>query len=308
MRDQRIEICNDCRHSKHVHGRVICSLTECEPAFNITCNEFVANDNEHKRWVMTKTQQIEEIGNAAQRWITIGTSLSCVTIATGAVAMHFRDEFSMLIIGTLAAILLILLTITKYSSLINKRCNEQQELERVKLAHSSKQELEAKSSTKRDMSSEPTSPITMDGIRHIIRQMGYQITTESSGKQEYIEFKDINNAEYIVRYANSRVMFSVGFARESLPNYSEHFVAIAANNTMANILQIRIYQYIGTGVVFEVQNRIKYMNELQETAGEMIEILREAIHLFSYHYQQILEEVAAENNTPSERQQQTKAN
>ena len=93
MNDFRREICNDCVHGKIDGSNITCALTNCKPAFAVSCIDFCANDNQHSRYLTTQQIRVDELNEEAEKYISVGGTLSVLILVVAPLITHFTDSF-----------------------------------------------------------------------------------------------------------------------------------------------------------------------------------------------------------------------
>ena len=279
MNDFRREICNDCVHGKIDGGNVTCTLTNCKPAFAVSCVDFCANDKQHSRYLATQQTRIDELNEEAEKYISVGGTLSVLILVVAPLITHFAGSFMYIYIGAFLTIAILAYAIFKYVQAVKMRSVVEYELYKYKLVHAD---------AIHEVQTPPSAPITYIHIMHILRQLGYTpYEMGKEGSEEWIRILYGDVYMYILyREGILKVLCPFGHDDVAQDGQSVFNFLLAANAVMA---QNRFVQITGheEGYHFLVSGYVKTHEELCDYLPNYLGIINDSIvthRRYLHHY------------------------
>lgn len=291
MNDFRREICSDCVHSIVDGSNVTCALTNCKPAFAVNCRDFCANDKQHTRYLVARQMKIEELNEEAGRYISVGGTLSVLTLIVAPLITHFAESFMYIYIGAFLTIAILAYSIFKYVQTMKMRGKVEYELYKYKLVHAD---------VIKEVQTPPSAPITYLHIMHMLRQLGYApCEMGKEGGEGWIRILYGDVYMYILYHEELlKVLCPFGKDGVAQDGQSVYNFLLAANAVMA---QNRFVQITGheDGYHFLVSGYVKTHEELSNYLPNYLGIINNSIMLHRQYLQHYMEQDNTDVSNPT---------
>ncbi|MBR5822297.1 MAG: hypothetical protein IKY51_05575 [Alistipes sp.] len=282
------EICNDCLHRKGSGYNIICSLTGKKPNFGISCEDFVANNNEAGRYIMKKHMCKDEYESKGNAWLCSGSCVSIALFVFGAMISINAEKYTYIYLLFLGALAIIALSVCVYVS-----CRSKMHAIDMDIAEFKAKNREGAESQQGTGAKHKENIVTIDRIIRLLRDMGYNSSCESS--ESGIKWIRVLYGEnnmfiaYVDKMLQVYCPFSVDESTETSA-FVYNFL-LAANAVMINKRFVQITGDHGE-CRFVVSGYVRTMDELSEYLPNYLSIINESVTMHRHYFRNIMQENA----------------